>query len=68
MLTVLRPGHVCQTVLHEETDRYDEAEAAYRKTIELKPDYAWAWGKLGQLLHEEVQALRRSRVGLPEGH
>ncbi|NQT12035.1 MAG: tetratricopeptide repeat protein, partial [Planctomycetes bacterium] len=34
---------------------YEEAEAAYRKAIELTPDDARAWSHLGQLLHERLE-------------
>ncbi len=47
--------------------RYDEAEQAYRKTIELDPKYAWPWINLGNLLRihfsrydEAEQAYRKA--------
>ena len=36
-------------------ERFDEAEAAYRKAIELNPGYTWAWTNLGRLLHEKLE-------------
>jgi tetratricopeptide (TPR) repeat protein len=47
-------------LLHERLSRFDEAEQAYRKAIELNsqirpgPHYAWPWGRLGLLLHEKL--------------
>jgi len=49
---------------------YEEAEAAYRKAIELKADYPFAWGQLGRLLHvrlgryEEADAAYRKVIEL----
>ena len=46
--------------------RFDEAIAAYRRAIELKPNYADAWANLGTTLHhsgnfeEGISALRRA--------
>ncbi|NQT11790.1 MAG: hypothetical protein HQ582_03515 [Planctomycetes bacterium] len=45
-------------LLHEQLDRYEEAEAAYRKAVELKSDDAWAW--------EERFTLRLEKLGGPE--
>src|SRR5205823_5156592 len=45
---------------------YKEAEAAYRKAIELKPEYAEAHCNLGDVLGEEGQfaeALKERRIG-----
>ncbi len=36
--------------MHENLKRYDEAEAAYRKAIELNPSYATAYSNLGILI------------------
>ncbi len=36
--------------MHEKLERYTEAEAAYWKAIELKPDYSWAWAQLVRLM------------------
>ncbi|MGA2027936.1 MAG: tetratricopeptide repeat protein, partial [Syntrophobacteraceae bacterium] len=53
-----------------ELERFEEAEAAYRKTIELEPNYTWAWVQLGQLLHdklarfEEAEAAYRKAIEL----
>jgi len=41
-------------LLHEELDRYEEAEKAYRKAIELEPGFATGWASLGKLLHEKL--------------
>jgi tetratricopeptide (TPR) repeat protein len=38
----------------EELERYDEAESAYRRAIELEPKYVWACAALGQLLHQKL--------------
>jgi tetratricopeptide (TPR) repeat protein len=54
----LQPNHVSgwgllALLLHINLKRYTEAEEAYRKTIELKPDDAWARGQLVALLIEQ---------------
>jgi len=36
-------------LLHERLDRYEEAEAAYRKAIEIDPEYHWAWARIIEL-------------------
>ena len=41
-------------LLHERLDRFDEAEQAYRKALEIDAGYAWAWAQLGALLHERL--------------
>ena len=41
--------------LQQELKRYAEAEAAYRKAIEIDPNYAWAWAQLGELLQKELK-------------
>jgi tetratricopeptide (TPR) repeat protein len=41
--------------LHEKLRRYDDAEAAYRKALEIDPKSGFAWAQLGQLLHENLQ-------------
>ena len=53
--------------LHYELGRYTEAEAAYRRSIEIDPTYKYAWISLGRLLadrlgqYEEAEtAFRRS--------
>ncbi|MCK4467011.1 MAG: tetratricopeptide repeat protein, partial [Desulfobacterales bacterium] len=42
------------SLLQDELERYEEAEQAYRKAIEIDPDYTWAWGCLGFLLHDNL--------------
>ncbi|MGR0481409.1 MAG: tetratricopeptide repeat protein [Candidatus Electronema sp. V4] len=37
-------------LLATKLNRYDEAEAAYRKAIEIRPDYALFWKSLGRLI------------------
>lgn len=50
--------------------KFPEAEAAYRKVIELDPKYALAWNSLGELLtthlgrHEEAEAAYRKAIEL----
>jgi len=39
-------------LLHVELKRYGEAEAAYRKAIELDPRFAWPWINLANLLQD----------------
>ncbi len=43
------------SLLHYTLERYQEAEAAYRKAIEINVNSAWAWGHLGWLLHEKLE-------------
>jgi Tfp pilus assembly protein PilF len=50
-------------------DRNDEAEAAYRKAIELDPKSAWPWANLGTVLakrdrNEEAEAAYRKAIEL----
>jgi tetratricopeptide (TPR) repeat protein len=54
-------------LLRWKLDRYDEAEQAYRKSLELDASYAGVWAELGVLLHwkldrydEAEQAYRKS--------
>ena len=42
-------------LLHEELERYEEAEEAYRKALELEPESAVVWAQLGRLLHEKLE-------------
>ncbi|MCP5353288.1 MAG: tetratricopeptide repeat protein [Chromatiales bacterium] len=53
--------------LHTQLERYDEAEQAYRRAIEIDPKYAYPWNGLGNLLadhrnrpDEAEQAYRRA--------
>ncbi|ETX09093.1 tetratricopeptide repeat protein [Candidatus Entotheonella palauensis] len=55
------------TDLAEEFGRYDEAEQAYRKAIEINPNFAYPWDNLGDLLQyhlgrydEAEQAYRKA--------
>jgi tetratricopeptide (TPR) repeat protein len=41
--------------LHVKLQRYAEAEAAYRKAIELDPKFAFPWNNLGNLLQNHLQ-------------
>ena len=49
ILTMFVPGTIWATTLHIQL-RYPEAEAAYRKALELDPDYVNAWSNLGSAL------------------
>ncbi len=55
----LRPdsprAHVLLGLLCEKLGCYADAEEAYRKAIDLDPKYAWAWARLGALLHERLE-------------
>jgi tetratricopeptide (TPR) repeat protein len=64
-LRVQRPGgpvrvveiachHSIATRQYEVHGQYDEAEAAYRKAIDLDSSNAWSWGGLGSLLADRV--------------
>jgi Flp pilus assembly protein TadD len=46
-------GHNVLGILLSNLKRYDEAEAAYRKAIDLNPSYATAYYNLGNLLSDE---------------
>ena len=48
--------------MHEELKRFEEAELAYRKAIEINPKYAWAWGHLGILFHKELRKFKDAEV------
>ena len=58
--------------LLSQTNRFDEAEAAYRKAIELNPKWAGPWVSLGNLLqdrmkrYEEAEVAYRSAIELDE--
>ena len=61
-------------VLFDDFKRYEEAEAAYRKAIELNPAYATAYSNLGNLLsdeklerYEEAEAAYRKAIELNPG-
>ncbi len=64
------PYVVLGDVLRRKLVRYEEAEAAYRKAVELAPRYPLAWGVLGILLHydlgrrEEAEAAYRRAIQL----
>jgi tetratricopeptide (TPR) repeat protein len=54
--------------LHDQK-KLAEAEAAYRKAIELQPDYAWAYYNLGNVLRDqkkpaEAEAAYRKAIAL----
>jgi tetratricopeptide (TPR) repeat protein len=56
-------------------ERYDSALASLRKGVELKPDYAWGWRKLGnalkegpELYEEAIDAYRKALEHDPEDH
>ena len=57
-------------LLHFELDRYEEAEADYRRAIQLDPKYTAPWACLGILLHydlkryEEAEATYRRAIQL----
>jgi tetratricopeptide (TPR) repeat protein len=65
-----RPWTNLANLLTEPFRRYDEAEAAYRKAIELDPAYAAPWANLGHLLEdrferfEEAEAAYRKAIEL----
>ena len=44
-------------LLREHLSQFAEAENAYRKAIHLDPNKVWAWGKLGELLAENLFAI-----------
>lgn len=54
--------------LHVELGRYEEAEAAYRRAIDLDPKDVWPWNNLGNLLqdhlnrYEEAEAAYRRAI------
>lgn len=54
--------------LHVELARYEDAEAAYRRAIGLKPEFAAAWNNLGGLLqdhfgrYDEAEAMYRQAI------
>lgn len=56
--------------LHVELGRNEEAEAAYRRAIELDPKYAFPWNNLGSLLqirlgsYEEAEVAYRRAIDL----
>jgi tetratricopeptide (TPR) repeat protein len=41
--------------LHDKLERYDEAEQAFRKAIEIDHKDAWPWIELGRLLHDKLE-------------
>jgi tetratricopeptide (TPR) repeat protein len=52
--------------LHIQLERYEEAEATYRKTIELDPEYAYPWLGLGVLLSEHLQRYEEAEAAYRE--
>lgn len=56
--------------LHVDFDRYEEAEAAYRRAIELDPNYTAPWNCLGILMYydlkryEEAESAYRQAIQL----
>ena len=57
-------------LLSDQLKRYDEAEAAFRKAIELDPAYSYPWNGLGNLLsdplkrYDEAEAAYRKAIEL----
>jgi Flp pilus assembly protein TadD len=49
-------------VLSKQFRRYEEAEAAYRKAIEVDPQYAYAWVRLGDLLRKQLARLAEAEA------
>ncbi|TFG31705.1 tetratricopeptide repeat protein [Candidatus Thorarchaeota archaeon] len=71
-LTEIRTNHEDWYMLGQMSlgaNRYEEAETAYRKAIELRPDFAYAWGALGQVFLEigdldEAEKMMRKSIEL----
>jgi Flp pilus assembly protein TadD/energy-coupling factor transporter ATP-binding protein EcfA2 len=65
-------AYQCAWLLHIELGRYDEAEVAYRRAIELDEKCAYPWNGLGNLLSdqlgrsEEAEAAYRQAIELDE--
>ena len=59
-----QPGYLLQDRL----GRFEEAEAAYRKAIELDPAYARPWVNAGRSSARPPRSLRGGRGRLPQGH
>ena len=60
-------------VLHDKFERYEEAEAAYRKCLEYEPDVAWTWTRLAEVLKhlgrdEEAKEAELKAIDCPESH
>jgi len=65
-------AYQCAWLLHEKLGRYEEAEGAYRRAIELDEKYAYPWNGLGNLLkdklgrYEEAESSYRRAIELDE--
>ena len=64
------PRELWRLLLKDHLRRYDEAEAALRRSIELDPNYATLWNGLGYLLqdhlrrYDEAEAAYRTAIEL----
>lgn len=48
--------------LHTQLGRYEEAEAAYRRVIELDPENAYPWNNLGTLMMQYANRIQESEA------
>ncbi|MFZ4762294.1 MAG: tetratricopeptide repeat protein [Alphaproteobacteria bacterium] len=44
-------------LLHEHMNKPQEAELAYRRSLDIDGDNPWVWAQLGQLLHEQLEQI-----------